>query len=374
MKEKEIDIKVDSFRFINHLHTTVRQLFICSEVVLQLNEKQLPKDLLLKLLYKWSKEQESINEIYKNSKGKLTDKGKETSAVNHYLDLCNSLGLVTHLNGFYSNKRLSRILLYFINKDCKRFEITIQEKLFYLFQLLSIDADGILLVLSLLENVANKNQIELQKEFKDALNKRLLSKQELASQIIKTSIGEKYRTINFIWKRPEKYAEHILIPRCEWLSSIGLLSIEKKGSSTIYSLTGAGINFYSNIPLLSNSSLTRDINEHWMNQQIFTLFDTVFPDSRVRYKDLEHNKAKECLGFALKKASTIVKTSNTFRIPLFDTLVFICLYLFIEKKIIINFSNIYEELKGKFSFENKQYLLKEAGRINEGYITTITIG
>ena len=112
----ELPIKnkqVDGFRFINNLNTTSRQLSICSEIVRQLGGKQLPKELLGKLLYGWSKKLEEDVD-YKSSRGKITQDGKETSALKYYLDLSDSLGLITHLNSFYTNTRLSYILLHFV--------------------------------------------------------------------------------------------------------------------------------------------------------------------------------------------------------------------------------------------------------------------
>jgi hypothetical protein len=67
---------------------------------------------------------------------------------------------------------------------------------------------------------------------------------------------------------------------------------------------------------------------------------------------------------------TIVKTSSSFRIPVFDALFFICIEVMLNRNIIINFSDIFEMLKNGFSFNGKEYLLKETGRLNESYITT----
>ena len=152
----ELPIKnkqVDGFRFINNLNTTSRQLSICSEIVRQLGGKQLPKELLGKLLYGWSKKLEEDVD-YKSSRGKITQDGKETSALKYYLDLSDSLGLITHLNSFYTNTRLSYILLHFINTDNDHFKfgkLSDSQKIFYLFQLFKIDGDGLIFILNTLK-------------------------------------------------------------------------------------------------------------------------------------------------------------------------------------------------------------------------------
>jgi len=81
MESTNNHIKVDGFRFINNLHTTARQLFVCTKITDFLSNKQLPKKLLGELLFKWSFEEEEKNTSYKKSKGKLTKNGKETTSL-----------------------------------------------------------------------------------------------------------------------------------------------------------------------------------------------------------------------------------------------------------------------------------------------------
>jgi len=376
MKFINNDSRVDKFRFIKNLHTTSRQLYICSEIVRQLNNRQLPKELLSKILFEWSKNEERVNNNYKNSKGKLTENGTPTTSLNYYLDLCESLGLITNINTFYTSTRFSYLLNHLIpHKSVFRQEITFNERLFYNFQLLTVDADGILLVLSLLANNDSKSQIDLQRQFKNMFNGRLIAKQEFASKIIKASISEKYRTINFIWKKPEKYSEHILIPRCEWLSSLGLLSIKKEKNYTIYSMTEKGKVFYKNIPSIMPDDSIKDITDYWLFNKIFSIFDQIFPEAdRISYNMLEEDDKNEVLGNSLNNALNTVKASSPFHIPLFDSSLFICMELFLRRKIVINFSDIFEKLALGFNYGNKQFLMKEGGRINESYITTRIIG
>src|SRR6185312_6849824 len=105
--------KADGFRFINHLHTTARQLEICSQIIIELNGGQKLHQSLFNTLTRWSLELEHSDLRYAESKGKLTTKGKPTTAFNHYLELCKSLNLITEFNKIYANSRLAYILLYF---------------------------------------------------------------------------------------------------------------------------------------------------------------------------------------------------------------------------------------------------------------------
>lgn len=369
--EREL-LKVDGFRFIGSLHTTARQLGVCSELVNMLNGRQLPKSLLSELVTRWSAEEENSNEIYSLSKGKLTEKGKPTTSFSHYLNLAESLGLLLTMNNFVSNKRLANLLIYFRKKSLNtptHNDFANGEQLFYLSQLLHLDADGIMLVLGLLFNSRPKNQNLLQEEFKEALNQRLLIKQDAANSHIKSVVAEKYRTVNYTWQNAKKYSEHIVIPRCEWLSSLGLLEIRKSGSSTNYSLTNAGIIFYQNIPLVDAINTIRDVNTDWLFTRTFSAISLAFYGGKNLAFSKQHEvKRKEYLGLALSASSGVVKSSTTFKLPLYDTLLFISIYLCL-KGVCINFRDICEEMENGFIFDNKRYLLKTAGRINEGYIT-----
>lgn len=369
MNGQNNDITSDGFRFLGNLHTTSRQLFIVSQFILKVSNKQLPKAVLQDVMIKWSFELERTDANYRNSKGKLTEENRPTSAFNHYLQLCQSLGLINALNGNYNLSRIAHILLALLSDSPKSNSLEIGEKIFYIFQLFRFDADGILLVLGMLNGV-EKTQMIIQEKFKEEFNIRLLAKQNSASGSTKMLINEKYRTLNFIWKKPTKYAEHILIPRCEWLSSLGFINIAKAGSSTIYSLSEVGQLFYKQLPFLANT-FTKDINEYWMTNYLFNLMHITFPAShRISINDMHEVEANLKLGEALSKAILAVKSSNAFRIPLVDALLYICTKLFLTENIIINFSDIIEKLANGFIYSGKQYMVINTGRLNESYITT----
>lgn len=357
---------IDGFRFIKSLHTTARQLIVCSEIVKKLVGKQLPNEILSQLMLKWSIEEEENDEVYKISKGKLSDNGKQTTAFKNYLDLCNSLKMINHLNDFYSCSRLSYTFFYFLKQNNKK-GLSLPEKIFYLLQLFWIDADGILYILDEIK-ISSRNQKDLQENFKMNFNNRLLVKQELANPIVKNMIGERYRTINYVWKNPKKYAEHLLIPRCEWLTSLGVLEIKKKGNFTIYDLTDKGRLFINKIPNLPNSILI-DINEEWLFNQLFTAINQLYGEKNIKYfKDFNHQTKKSEIVIGLTNALKTIKTSNSFKIPLLDCLIFICIDFFCNRNTVIEMSEVLATLKEKIVSDSRSFSLVYEGRINESYI------
>jgi len=365
-------IKTDGFRFIDNLHTTARQLPVFTAIVRTLGNKQLTKNVLERLLIDWSISEENNNSTYKQSKGKITNNGEKTGALRYHIELSPSLGLTHRFNVTYQNTKISKIFLQFINGEL--IERILAEKIFYLYQLLILDADGIILLISELIGKREKSQKKLQDNFKQALNDRLLLKKELSSQNVSSVIAEKYRIINFIWKNAGKYAEHIIAPRYEWLSYLHLVDINRNKNTTLYSLTEEGEIFYNCLPNLTKHNNLRDINYDWLNGNFFTLLNITYPNNeRITFESMPQDKQDKELSESLQKARKAVQSSIAFKLPLREALLFISMNLFIEKNIVINFSSILNKLKSGFIFNNRKYLLRVIGNENQGYITVTII-
>ncbi|SDL78546.1 hypothetical protein [Siphonobacter aquaeclarae] len=360
-------IKVDRFRFLSSLHTTARQLRICSEIISEIGSGiKLERNILVSLT-NWSSEKEQLDESYRNSKGKITENSKPTSSFNHYIDLCKSLDLISGFNGTVSNTRLSFLLLSFISTKTEKDNLLNSEKCFYFFILLAYDSDGIFLVLDILQRGV-LNQISLQQTFQDSLNIRLTAKRELSSGFIKNQINEKFRTINYIWTKPQKYAEHLLIPRCEWLNQLNLVSIEKRKGSTAYFLTPEGEKMIELLPCLEATNIT-DIDKSWVSSSTFTLFSKLFLKAFQSLNELPFNEKIRLVGISLGKSLSAVKSSSLFKIPAFESVLFVCIDLLSSNSIVANFDDIHLLLDDGISYGGRHYSIKSKGRANESYIT-----
>lgn len=368
----ETKISSDNFLFIDNLQTTVRQLNVFSAIILLLNNKQLPKIILEKLLINWSKNEEIVNLKYCDAKGKITKEGLKTAALGYYLQISSLLGITTRFNDVYMNTKMSQTFLYFLStkENSKDGGLDLSEKIFYLHKLLTTDADGIILCLNQLANNGEKKQRLLQREFKEAMNSRLLAKMESTTSILKSKLSAKYRTINYIWKNPESYAEHIIAPRYEWLSSLDLIKIKRTNKDTLYSLTQRGGLFYNLLPIIEVGEL-KDTNQIWLANNFFTIIDNIYcSGDNIYYSELSIELQEKELGGSLEKALKAVKSSLSFKLPLLETYFFVCMDFLLNKKIILNYSDIQLKLKDEFTFNSKGYFLKLSGRLNEGYITT----
>lgn len=363
---------VDGFRFIENLQTTARQLIVCTEIAKQLNNKQFPKRILEEILIKWSLKEEESNSFYNDSKGKITNDGKKTAALRYYFSLSESLGLTKGFNNVFINTNTSYILLHFLSNQKKDYSTPISfiEKIFYLFQLLTIDADGILLCIDELKDSQYKNQSQLQKDFKNALNERLLIKSDLASLHHKSTILNKFRAVNYVWKKPEVYAEHIIAPRYEWLYTLGLVNISRESNYTLYSISEKGVDFYNYLPKVGLEHSLIDISDKWIFENVFSLFDLLYLNQNgKKFSLLIRTEQINCLGESMEKAIKYVKSSLSYRLPLYNTYLFVSMDLLINQQVVINFKDIYDSLQRTFIFNDKTYIPKMSGRANESYIT-----
>jgi len=357
---------IDRLRFIDNLHTTNRQLPICSKIVEELRNRQIPKSILTSKLFKWSFEQEQNNEEYSNDRGKLTNKGRPTTAINHYLNLCESLNLIAKVGSVYSSTRLSSVLSSF---NQQQFHLTFGAKLFYLFQLFSIDADGLILIMEILSKGMILNQNELQKEFSKGLQQRLQYKRQYSTGTAKFNIGNKLIRVQMLWRSPEKYAEHMVAPRCEWLKTLGLVKIERNGSSTSYELSQVGSAIFNTLPVIHDVGGSRDINLKWMEENFFSTFGDILDDKKKDSKTLNLTSLTQALAGSLMN----VKSSNSFRLPALDTFLYMCIYLSEYCNIYINIAELTLLFKEGLDFDGKKFFLKEGGRVNESYITSILL-
>jgi len=360
---------IDNLRFIGNTNTQVRCLRIIVQIVRSIGRKHFPKDVLKAQLLEWSSTLENRSEDYRLHNGKLTDGGKPTVAYNRYLELVESLGLVNSLGNVFINTRLGDLLnLLTEEKNQYVFELTFKEKLFFLYLLFSKDADILILSLELIKNSPVK-QSDVLKNFEQYIKERLITKQKTATTQAKALLSKKYITIQYDWQEIEVYAEHIVIPRLEWLSDIGLVKMSQLSGKTLYEIMPNGKHLYNSFFILPDSNI-RDINEQWFYEKAFKNFaEFIFDRVTLTYwRDISLPEKRELLGELLLISYDKFNTGNAMRMALYPSMLYIALTLLCKKHIVIEFKDIALELKEEFKINNRAFIVRHAARINEGYI------
>ena len=370
-----IDI-VDDFRFVGGLHTTARLLPICSGILRLIGTKQIPIELLKRVTVEWSTKLEQYDSNYYLRKGKITDTKnnvtRATSAFEHYFQLLQAYRLIHRTGNIVSTTRTGSLLNLFSEETSQTLHLNTKEKVFYILYILNLDADALILSLSILANYpdgASQNKVLL--HFKEFLLERITAKRDYANTQATEKIRDWYLKITRDWEKPEVYAEHLLVPRLEWMSDLGFVSISKQGSHTNYKLNTSGYEFYYALPVIEKYKL-REINESWYQSEIVTAAAKLLSlHSIIRFQDLPEMEKNSLLGEKIEMAFHLIDTGGALRVSLFPAFLYIATNLLAEKNIIIEFSILVDFLKTPLRYNSKKYGVKESGRVTESYLTII---
>lgn len=372
---------IDDFRFITGLHTTARMLSVCSAIVKTVGQKQLPLNIIKDLSLEWSRKLESSDESYRIRKGKLTELkltslNKATTAFEHYVQLLISLGLLHKTGNIVTTTRLAYVLNKITDDSQSLSTLTSAQKIFYFIHLFNKDADALILTMSLLYQQEPLSQKNVLSSFKDAMLNRVSIKGQFSnSYTAQISIRDWYLRITTQWENAEKYAEHLLVPRLEWLRELGIVDARKNGSNSTYALTPGGTNFYEAIPIISDTTV-RDIDELWLKKSLLQQF--IYIDRNhagsinKRLIDIDEKQKKEIIQATLLEAFMAIDTSGAMRISLYSSYIYMNIKAIQEYGVYFEFSDLTEYLKEPIVIDNKRYFAKEASRTTESYIT-ITI-
>jgi len=360
--------KSDELRFINGLHTTVRQPKICSEICKCLGQTPVLYSQLSSELFSWSSKLEESSIQYRQSHGKLTISGKPTTALRHYLDFAQVLGLITEYNGSYLRTRLGSLCASFYSQINCQNEVSLNscEVLFYFFLLLYFDADGLLLIMDLLNSKSELTQKSIQLEFSKGLIDRIIAKREGASLPLKIKLDEKFRAIKFQWKNPDKYAEHLISSRSAWLIELGFVG--RIGKNKSYGITEHGAALLSKLPIIGTEGAMHDMDIQWFKTSALSqCAKMLFPEIHL-FKLLNETSKAIYIAKYLEKSVEVVPGSASFKRPLFESILYTCINIIVMEKFCIDFNDVEEILKANLEINGKRFTLKDNGRWNESYI------
>lgn len=362
---------IDGFRYIGNLHTTVRCLEIISGMAANLGTRDLPMPLLNTTMLNWSKELEKQSAEYLSRKGKLTEQGKATTAFNHYVALSKELGIIESLNSVVRLTRLGRVLFLLTRtKPDSQFSLTLEERLFYYMILIQGDADAIFTLLAILSMAQlESTQSAIQKQYVTYFKERLSEKQKVADTRTALLLRDKLKDVQFRWKNPEKYAEHIVAPRLQWLCDLGLLSINKSARSSIYYLTQFGHQFLQ-FSFTPTGSIINDVNNDWIEAKLFhSACKALGLPFDLMWRDLDNDHRLASIGGFLSKAMHVFGVESSKRISFHTLYLFVAVSMFVNRQIVFEKEEFRSFLKARPQIGDRVLGIHSAARANEEYMT-----
>jgi hypothetical protein len=359
------------YRAIEGTNTKTRRLAYFSVIILTLQREGLSEHILLDKLIVWSQRHKADLNNYHVQTGEITSTRKNSAGA-HYLELAMKAGLIVPIAGMYRTSRIGLMVMALLKKyhpKANPFFLNRAEQIFYLYHLLKIDADMLLTVVDCILRNEGSSLNQLQQLFRESFLTRLNDK-GLYSQdeLLAHQLRDRQHEVANEWKRPERYTEHIVPPRLNWLLDLHLLN---KDMFRLHRFvpTEEGRQFFYYLPCLGKSNF-RDVTEQWLDLEFWdsisrTLLKDMLPTSWSRVnEETKYNTAK----LLLAEAFAVFRSSFAPTISLTQAVLYLCVRFLLEYGITVSPS----ELRAWFStspvLDHHRYEVRLSPRENESYL------
>lgn len=357
-----------AYRAIEGTNTQVRRLAYLTTIVSILGRTALNQQVLLTRLVRWSQEHKGHLDEYWSQTGKVTCT-RRNSAGARYLDLANSLGIVAPISGEYRLTRVGLTLhaLKTVEQD-NPFTLTDVERLFYTYLLLDKDADVLLTILTRLQEQPGIGLAGLQKTYQQDLISRLTRKgQVVEDERVKEQLRDRRLAVEMSWKKPARYAEHIVPPRVNWLLDLGFLE-PTPFQHHQYHLTEAGANFLGNLPCFDETF--RDVSTSWLSADFWPLaaMHLLNIQSSRRWSELDEEEQLAVGTPRLKEAFGIFQHAMIPKVSLTQVLLYMTVKLILENHILVGLAELTQWLSVPKTINGWCYQVRLSPQENVSYI------
>lgn len=356
------------YKAIEATNTKTRRLAYVQALVTILKTGNFSEAQLRERIVRWSNENVDSLRGYWVPTGEITST-RQNSAGSRYIDLAVSLGLIASISGVYRYTRVGIVLLTLLERtqaySVNTFQLALCSRLFFAYLLLQKDADFFLLVSEFLLMQERPSLAQMQREFKDRLIERLNLKIAMSpDERTRRAMIDRRREVDN-WKKPERYAEHLIPPRLNWMLDLLFLDTTKFPQH-VYSLTRTGASFLKSVPTLN--AFVRDIDSNWIDNDFWrtTPILTENTNSRIWF-ELELKEQLELVDNLLRIAYKSFRITNVPRISLYQTQIFICISL-AEMGVVITPREFSDWLNMNQFVGNVRYEVRQSPRENESYI------
>lgn len=253
-----------SYRALEGTNTKTRRLAYLTAILSMLRRDGMSERLLLTRMVRCSQEHKSDLDDYWVQTGEVTSTRRNSSGA-RYLHLATRLGLIVPVAGAYRVTRIGRVLIALIQHhtvNANPFFLTPTERLFYTRLLLERDADVLLTITDRLLEQSGISLAQLQRAFQADFLHRLKRKiKNTPDERLKRELLDRRIEVK-AWTKPERYAEHLVPPRLNWLLDLDLLEAGKFKRHR-YELTTGGRRFLTTLLHPGHNGFS-DITDEWL--------------------------------------------------------------------------------------------------------------
>jgi len=357
-------------------NTKVRRLAYISALVDIIGRKDVNEDRAYNLLIQWSLANSHNLKSYVNQQGEVTS---AKYPARRYIQFAYSTGLLTRTMATcrvaHQGLLLYELLQEHRGPEDNPFFLDNTEKIFYAFHLLSVDADILLTVFDLTKRFELKLLKELQSAFRDIYVQRLGQKVSNCDEgPVRQKLLERRTLVEHTWENPERYAEHLVPTRLNWMLDLGLLE-PKPFNKHMFILSDMGRLFDSVLPLRIETDGYSDIDDDWLQRSFFSkaVPGLALSISLRSWTTVDQNKLLTLIRDELESAFQRFQMIGTQAVPLDIAIQYVCIQLAARFGILIDESALTQLLTGELFVAKLGIQVRILPRPNESYIARTSV-
>ena len=297
---------------------------------------------------------------------------RRNSAGMRYLQLAIKTGLVTPMAGMYRTTRIGLVLSALVGHygvKTNPFYLTPAENLFHTYWILDKDADLFLTILGHIAREADVNLSQLQRAFQSDLLARLGQKISVCQdEALRRELLERRLKVSEGWRKPERYAEHLVPPRLNWALDLDLLEPGKFRRHR-YVLTTKGVQFLSALPCPGNDGF-HDVTDQWLASEYWSTAAKVLLgiESLVGWDQVKEQERTAILSQLLRDVFGTFRYMAVPKVSLTQAAVYLSVRFLVDYHIGASPSCLSQWFSAPRVIEGWRYEVRLSPRENESYL------
>src|SRR6266568_1667003 len=247
------------------------------------------------------------------------------------------------------------------------FFLNLAEKIFYTYCILKADADIFLTIVDSLFK-EDASLISLQQTFQDKFLKRLDVKiLTVQDERVRLQLRDRLREVKE-WGKPERYAEHLVPPRLNWLLDLGFLE-PIPFRQHCFKSTGAGQLFLSSL-LCIGEPCFHDVSDQWLDLEYWQIIAQTLVEigSPVNWMGVDLETQYNLMGILLAEAFHLFRYSFVPRISLIQIMLYLSIRLLLDHHIVASPAALTEWFSSARVMDERRYEVRLSPRENESYL------
>jgi hypothetical protein len=297
-----------------------------------------------------------------NSKG-LIKETKTGVSAKPYIDTAVNFDFINKRNNIYSSGKYLKVYQVLSSKfpqSSNVFLLNDFDNIFFLENILKYDFFYFRNLLEIIYINENTSYSDIKSKYKDKLTNQLrefnsFNRNRKVSSEISTVLK---RILN--WEKPEKYLEHIIMPRLNWMVDLDLIKLDKKNNVEI---TKIGNSLFENISIWDDINTDKTISpDSFLDRFMVHIYDDCYNNLK-NYTPLEIEFILNKMYGYIKESFDLFKTLAPNRVTVSQAANYTKYMLYLNDNIKVDYQFILNELS-----EQDIFIFKYQEQYQDGYI------